>query len=128
MTKEGNENFKISTKCWIYDNVYIDGDVKLRDHCHISGKYRGSAHRDCNINLRLNHTNPIEFHNLKNYDSHLIMQELGKVNLKISGIPNGLEKYMSFTINNKFPSKHLLVLKTSSTRLQRNNFTFSKTS
>ena len=128
MTKEGNENFKISTKCWIYDNVYIDGDVKLRDHCHISGKYRGSAHRDCNINLRLNHTNPIEFHNLKNYDSHLIMQELGKVNLKISVIPNGLEKYMSFTINNKFASKHLMVLKTSSTRLQRNNFTFSKTS
>ena len=101
ITKEGNESFKISTKCWIYDNVYIDGDVKVRDHCHISGKYRGSAHRDYNINLRLNHTNPIEFHNLKNYDSHLIMQELDKVNLEISVIPNGFEKYMSFTINNK---------------------------
>ena len=36
-------------------------------------------------------------------------------------------KYMSFAINNKFPSKHLLVLKTFSTRLQRNNFTFFKT-
>ena len=29
------------------------------------------------------------------------MQELGKINLKISVIPNGLEKYMSFTLNNK---------------------------
>ena len=29
------------------------------------------------------------------------MQELGKFNFKISVIPNGLEKYMSFTINNK---------------------------
>ena len=29
------------------------------------------------------------------------MQELGKFNLKINVIPNGLEKYMSFTINNK---------------------------
>ena len=29
------------------------------------------------------------------------MQELGKFNLKISVTPNGLEKYMSFTINNK---------------------------
>ena len=29
------------------------------------------------------------------------MQEPGKFNLKISVIPNGLEKYMSFTINNK---------------------------
>ena len=29
------------------------------------------------------------------------MQELGKFNLKVSVIPNGLEKYMSFTINRK---------------------------
>ena len=29
------------------------------------------------------------------------MQELGKFNLKISVIPNGLEKYMTFTIDNK---------------------------
>ena len=41
------------------------------------------------------------FYNLKNYDSHLIMQELGKLSLKINVIPNGLEKYMSFSINNK---------------------------
>ena len=41
------------------------------------------------------------FHDLKNYDSHLIMQELGKFNLKINAIPNGLEKYMGFTVNNK---------------------------
>ena len=31
----------------------------------------------------------------------LLFQELGKFNLEISVIPNGLEKYMSFTINNK---------------------------
>ena len=29
------------------------------------------------------------------------MQELGKFNLKRNVIPNGLEKYMSFSINNK---------------------------
>ena len=45
--------------------------------------------------------NPIVFHNLKSYDSHLIMQEQGKFNLKINVIPNGLEKYLSFTVNNK---------------------------
>ena len=41
------------------------------------------------------------FHNLKNCESHLIIQELGKFNLKLNLIPNGLEKYMSFSINNK---------------------------
>ena len=29
------------------------------------------------------------------------MQKLGKFNFKINLIPNGLEKYMSFNINNK---------------------------
>ena len=37
-------------------------------------KYRGSAHGNCNINVKLNHKIPIVFYNLKNYDSHLIME------------------------------------------------------
>ena len=73
VTKKDNEHFDNSTKCWIYDNDYIDGDVKVRYHCHVTGKYRGSAHRDCNINVKLNHKTPVIFHNLKNYDSHFIM-------------------------------------------------------
>ena len=92
MTKEDNENFTNSTKCWICDND-TDNDVKVRDHCHITGKYRDSAHKDCHINLKLNYQIPVVFHNLKNYDSHLIMQELGKFNLEINVILNGLEKY-----------------------------------
>ena len=78
MTKKDYENFESSTKCWICDKVYLDGNLKVRDHCHITGKYRGSAHRDCNIKVKLNHKIPIVFRNLKNYDSYLIMQELGK--------------------------------------------------
>ena len=115
MTKKNNEGFENSTKSLICDNAYVYGDVKVRDHCHITGKYRGSAHRDCNINIKLNHKIPVVFHNLKIFDSHLIMQELGKFTLKINVIPNGLEKYMSFCIKNKlsftdsfqFPSSSL---------------------
>ena len=54
-----------------------------------------------NCNLKLNFKIPFVFQNLKNYDSHPIMQELGKFNLKINVISNELEKCMSFTINNK---------------------------
>ena len=61
--------------------ILIDNDVKVRDPCHITEKYRGSPYRDCNINLKLNHKIPVVFHNLKNYDSNLIIQELGKFNL-----------------------------------------------
>ena len=100
--KKDNEDFENSTKCLICDTAYVDGDVKVTDHCDITGKYWCSAHRDCNINDKSNHKIPVLFHNLKNYDSHLIMQELGKFNLKINVIPNELEKHMSFSgINDK---------------------------
>ena len=52
MTKEDNENCKNFTECWICDNDYIDTDDKVRDHCHITGKYRGSVHGDCNNDLK----------------------------------------------------------------------------
>ena len=51
MTKDDNEDFENSTKYWICDNDYNNGDVKVRDHCHITGTYRGSVHRDLNINF-----------------------------------------------------------------------------
>ena len=68
MTKEDNEGFEILTKCWIFDNDYIDGDVKVTDHSQITGRHRSSTHRDCDINLKLNHKIPVVFHNLKSYD------------------------------------------------------------
>ena len=75
MTKEENENFKKCTKYWICDNDYVDNIIKVRDTSHFTGKYRGSADRDCNVNLKLNHKFKITivFHNLKNCDSHLII-------------------------------------------------------
>ena len=99
ITKEDNENFENSTKCWVCDSYYVDNDFKVRDHFQIIGKHRGSACKDCNINLKLNCRIHIVFNKLKIYDSHLIMEGLGKFNLKISVIPNGLEKYMIYTIN-----------------------------
>ena len=51
------------------------------------------------------HKTPIVFQNQKNYDSHLIMQELRKFDFKINVIPNGLEK--SMIINNKTKNLNL---------------------
>ena len=86
MTKEDDKDFENSAKCWTCDNAYVDGDVKVRDYCHVARKYRGSARRDYNINVKLNHKIPVVFHNLKNYNLHLIMQELDKFNFKINVI------------------------------------------
>ena len=46
--------------------MYVDGDVQVRDQSHVTGKLKGSAHRDCNITVKLNHKIPVVFHTLKN--------------------------------------------------------------
>ena len=73
MTKGDDEDFKSATKFILY---YIDANVKLRYHCHISEKYGGSTLRDYNSNVKVSHKTPNVFLSLKNCDLHLVMQEL----------------------------------------------------
>ena len=58
MTKEGDENFETSTNRLIRDDTFVKGDVEVRDHSHVTGKYRGSAHRNCDVNISLNYKFP----------------------------------------------------------------------
>ena len=64
--------FQQSNSCWICQKRIDNDDKKVRDHCHITGKFRGAAHWSCNINFQLTKKIPVIFHNLKSYDSHLI--------------------------------------------------------
>ena len=100
MSAEYEERFQLSDKCWICDKLFDAENNKVKDHCNITGKYRGSAHWSCNVNLKLNRKVSVIFNNLRGYDSHLIMQEINKFDIELNVIPNGLEKYTAFTINN----------------------------
>ena len=100
MSAEYEERFQLSDKCWICDKLFDAENNKVKDHCNITGKYRGSAHWSCNVNLKLNRKVSVIFNNLRGYDSHLIMQEINKLDIELNVIPNGLEKYTAFTINN----------------------------
>ena len=91
ITKKDDKDSQSAFKYQICDNVYVDGDVIVKDHCHIAEKYRGSVHRDCSVKVKLNHNFTIVFHNLKNYDSHFIMEDIGKSDFKINDIPNRSE-------------------------------------
>ena len=99
MSEEEEKQFQPSNTCWICEKLIDNDDEKVRDHCHITGKFRGAAHWDCNINFQLTKKVPVIFHNLRGYDSHLIFNELDKFDVKIKVIPNGLEKYMAFFLN-----------------------------
>ena len=117
MTKEDEKEFQKAKECHICNKKYINEDIKVRDHCHITGKYRGSAHQECNLKLTVNPEEvkiPVIFHNLRGYDSHFIMQEIGaivknhaytnkkgeKCQMNINAIPNNMEKYMAFMLGN----------------------------
>ena len=110
MSAGDERNFKKATHCWICNKKYKLADEPVRDHCHITGKYRGSAHKACNLKLQISAAKikiPVIFHNLRGYDSHFIINQLGELisegqNISIDAIPCNAEKYMAFYIN-----KHL---------------------
>ena len=60
--------FQQSNSCWICEELIDNDDEKVRDHCHVTGKFRGAAHWSCNINPQLTKKVPVIFHNLKGYD------------------------------------------------------------
>ena len=99
MTEEEEHLFQQSNNCWICKKLIDNNNEKIRAHCHITSKFRGAAHWSSNINFQITKKISVIFHNLKVYDSHLVLSELSKFNLKISAIPNGLEKYMAFFLN-----------------------------
>ena len=74
MSAEDEERFQSCNNCWIFNKMFDVGDNKVRDHDHVTRKYRDSAHWSCNINLNILSLVPVIFHNLKGYDSHLIMK------------------------------------------------------
>ena len=116
MTKENEEKFEKATTCHICDKKYTEKDIRVREHCHITGQYRGSAHQDCNLKLKIvpDHIKiPVIFHNLRGYDCHFIMQEIGaivknntytkkgkEIKMDINAIPDNMEKYMAFMLGN----------------------------
>ena len=136
MTEKNERDFQNATKCHICKikfNEDNDEDEpsknKVRDHCHITGKYRGAAHSDCNLKWTISAEKlkiPVIFHNLKGYDCHFIMQKLGKLinedvvydivefedpdcnihyekrSMNIGVIASNFEKYMGFRLG-----KHL---------------------
>ena len=63
MTVNEEQIFQLTNSCWICNNLFDAGDEKVRDHCHITGKFRGAAHFSCNANFKLSKEVPVIFHN-----------------------------------------------------------------
>ena len=96
------KKFRNETVCWLCRKEFEkEGEkIKVRDHCHYTGKFRGAAHLDCNRKFKKPDFTPVFFHNLANYDSHPFVINLGLEDgvLEVKCIPNNEEKYISFSV------------------------------
>ena len=117
MTDDDEKKFKNSTICHICNKQYKEKDIKVRYHHPINNKYIDSAHKECKLKLQVDPDKikiPVIFHNLRGYDSHFSMQEIGDIvknhtyknkkgkikQMNINCIPNNMEKYMAFMFGN----------------------------
>ena len=112
MSASDEKDFRNAKKCWICQKGYKGDEgenIPVRDHCHMTGKYRGSAHKKCNFRLQISAEKikiPAVFHNLKGYDSHFIIEKLGDIikrePLNVKVIATNAEKYTAIYLD-----KHL---------------------
>ena len=74
MSKEEEHLFQQSNSCWICKKLFDNDEEKVWDHYQVTGKFRGAAHQNCNINFQLAKKVPVILHNLRGYGSHLIFK------------------------------------------------------
>ncbi len=108
MTHEDEKIFRCAKNCYLCKKSFSkavdsiiddDDDVKVRDHDHLTGAYRGAAHSKCNTQCRNDRFDMDEFfHDGKNYDIHFIIDAISELCqtllMDVSCIPLNTEKYL----------------------------------
>lgn len=107
MTEEDMQKFNNAKECYLCRREFHDQQVKVRDHDHVTGKFRGAAHQVCNLLLRRQYKIPVFFHNFRGYDGHLLVAALGEDAQKTRAarekarslrvIGQGMEKYLTLS-------------------------------
>jgi len=107
LTKEEENQFQKEDSCIFCKKEFTFKNVKVRDHCHFTGKYCGAAHQFCNMKAFQSSKGkvsiPVFFHNA-NYDLKCIISAFQKIEgenfvNKMGGIPCNMEVYKSVTMN-----------------------------
>ena len=99
-TKEEKERHRRADTCTMCGRNFEQSQLlKVRDHCHISGRYRFPLCSQCNLTRAKRRFEVlVMFHGLKNYDSHFLIRKLSTCPLRnINVIPKNSEQYLSFS-------------------------------
>ena len=65
-------------KCHICSKKYTDKDVRVRDHCHITGKFRGSASGPAPVGEAATHARTIFYRSKLEFKLFLEVKILSK--------------------------------------------------
>jgi hypothetical protein len=101
MSRTNETDFICREQCYICNGEFTKSNYKSRDHCDRTGEYRGAAHTRCNITYYNNRYLPVVFHNLRGYDSHMILKEAFEIcgtDKNIGAVPNSMEKFLTFNV------------------------------
>ena len=137
LTDEQFENFIRADKCHICEKPFnlkpdeqVIIEIKVRDHCHLTGQFRGAAHPTCNLKYQIPKNIPLIIHNSKGYDSHFIIKYLNdKIFKKCDLIPKNSQQVLSFTFDNTtFLDSHSFRKETLAKNLKDADYEFPITS
>jgi hypothetical protein len=83
------------------EGLHIKYNVKVRDHCHLTGQFIGAAHNQCNLGRKEVVKIPLFCHNFSGYDSHLIVSSLKHDDRikKLEALPKNTEKFRTINLN-----------------------------
>ena len=108
LTDEEKESYENQEICYICEKEFCTDENKkntfkkmhkVRDHCHYTGKYRGAAHSNSNLNYKVSNEIPVVFHNGSTYDYHFIIKQLAR---EFKGyfhcLGENTEKYITFSV------------------------------
>ena len=109
MNQQQREEYDNATECYLCKELFVidqsnkdfQNKKKVLDHCHVTGSYRGAAHSICNLHLKIDPKTikvPVIIHNLKGYDSHLILSAVKPRHGEVKCIASNTEHYTSFSI------------------------------
>ena len=101
LTPKEMDRYKRLERCHICFKLFKEDNLKVRDHCHCTGRYRGPAHTKCILQYKIPFYITIVFHNLSGYDAHLFIKELAASSTdgaKMGVITKNKEDYISFSI------------------------------
>jgi hypothetical protein len=99
LSLEEEKEFQDSNECHICKKKFSEIDIKVRDHCHITGKFRGAAHQSCNLKVRTSLKIPVFFHNGSGYDFKHFIRKLYKIDKNLRVLSQTEEKYFSISVN-----------------------------